>query len=165
MSYPQTDKPNYWPWGWKCCPLIVADWIGWNFRVTYLVIWEQIFTRSAYLLFWPTFNRQVFLEKKNSAGCLLKTKWLMQKLNIAIWRENLCSSENDQQAKIFFSKKLRQMKAGQNNKYDIAKSWNLCSRLVNLKITSALSDYFLPLIKKILMALLIVILKPCNKNP
>ena len=48
----------------------------------------------------------------------------MQKLSIAIWREILCSTENDQQGKIFFSNKLRQMKAGQNNKYDIAKSWN-----------------------------------------
>ena len=48
----------------------------------------------------------------------------MQKLSIAIWREILCSSEIDQQGKIFFSKKLRQMKAGQNNKYDIAMTWS-----------------------------------------
>ena len=28
-----------------------------------------------YLLFWPAFNWRIFLEKKNSAVCLLKTKW------------------------------------------------------------------------------------------
>ena len=35
-----------------------------------------------------------FLEKRNSAGCLLKTNWLMKKLNLVIWQENLCISEN-----------------------------------------------------------------------
>ena len=37
----------------------------------------QVFLIS-YLLFWPALIRQIFLEKKNSAGCLLKTVWLMK---------------------------------------------------------------------------------------
>ena len=50
--------------------------------------------RSLYLLFWPAFIWQIFLEKKNSAGYPQKTKWLMKKLNIVIWWDNLCAFEN-----------------------------------------------------------------------
>ena len=62
------------------------------------------------------------LEKKNSACCLLKTKYLLSwwkevlKLNIVIWRENLCASENAnchqplyfrrQPVEFFFTKKF-----------------------------------------------------------
>jgi hypothetical protein len=42
----------------------------------------EIFVIS-YLLFWPALILRFFLEKKNSAGCLLKTKWLMK---ICIYR-------------------------------------------------------------------------------
>ena len=49
----------------------------------------------------PTcFHLTIFLEKKNPACCLLKAKYLLSwwkevlKLNIVIWRENLCASEN-----------------------------------------------------------------------
>ena len=54
-----------------------------------------------------------FLEKKNSACCLLKTKWLMKNYTLQ-FDEKICVP-----AEFFFSKKIRQMKAGQNNKYDM----------------------------------------------
>ena len=50
----------------------------------------QVFAIS-YLLF---FILRIFCGKKNSAGSLVKTKYLMKKLNIAIWQENLCASES-----------------------------------------------------------------------
>ena len=40
----------------------------------------------SYLLFCTAFIWRIFLEKKNSAGCLLQTMWL----NIVIWQEKLC---------------------------------------------------------------------------
>ena len=53
------------------------------------------------MLFWSAFIWRIFLEKKNSTCCFLKVKWLMKrscskvlKLNIVIWRENLCAYEN-----------------------------------------------------------------------
>ena len=48
----------------------------------------------------------------------------MKKLNIVIWRENVCASKNTdfhQPTEFFFSKKISQMKADQNYKYDITK--------------------------------------------
>ena len=42
-------------------------------------------------LFWPAFIWLFFLIRKKQPS---KTKWLMKKLNIVIWRENLCASQN-----------------------------------------------------------------------
>ena len=39
----------------------------------------EVFLMS-YLLFWPAFIWQIFLEKKNSAGSLLKTKRLLKSI-------------------------------------------------------------------------------------
>ena len=50
------------------------------------------------------YHLTIFLEKN-----LLKTKWLMKKLNIVVWRENLCAYENakfHQPICLFFSKKI-----------------------------------------------------------
>ena len=61
----------------------------------------------SYLLFWYAVIWRFFLEKKNSAGCLLKTMWLMKNLNIVIWWENLCAFEKakfHQPLCFFFSK-------------------------------------------------------------
>ena len=45
----------------------------------------------SYLLFWPAVIWRIFLDKKNSAGWLLKTKWLTKKVNIVIWKQQLCA--------------------------------------------------------------------------
>ena len=53
-----------------------------------------------WILYWPASNWRFFGGKKHTACCLLKTKYLavwwkeVLKLNIVIWRENLCASEN-----------------------------------------------------------------------
>ena len=61
------------------------------------------------LLFWPAYIWRIFLEKKNANGCFV-FRW--------------------QCAEFFFSKIIRQMKAGQNNKYDITDSRS-CAGLVS----------------------------------
>jgi hypothetical protein len=60
------------------------------------------------------------LEEKNSAGCLLKTKWLMKKMLVLIGKfSSAVGVFKRQSAEFFLSKKIRQMKGDQNNKYDI----------------------------------------------
>ena len=54
----------------------------------------------------------LYLKSKNSAGCLPKRKWLMKKLNIVIWQENLCPFEND-----FVIRRQ------QTNPHDIKNTW------------------------------------------
>ena len=60
-----------------------------------------------------------------SSGCFLKTKWLIKKLNIVhiMTREFVCfwkfSFHRRQPSDLFFSKQIRQIKACQNNKYDV----------------------------------------------
>ena len=56
------------------------------------------------LLFWPAYIWRIFLEKKNADGCFV-FRW--------------------QCAEFFSSKLMRQMKVGQNNKYDITKASGL----------------------------------------
>ena len=71
------------------------------------------------LLFWPAYIWRIFLEKKNGNGCFV-FRW--------------------QCAEFFFSKIIRQMKAGQNNKYDITKASGLVqvwSHLMNFSKTLA----------------------------
>jgi hypothetical protein len=72
----------------------------------------------------------ISIEK--SAGCLLKTKWLMknciseankftrQIIMISFFISHFVFRR--QPAEFFFSKKIRQMKAGLNNRYDITKT-------------------------------------------
>ena len=86
----------------------------------------QVFVKS-YLLFWPAFIWQMFLEKKNSAGCLRNNKltdenFLFQrqflvKLKCSVF--SLVTFFRRQPAEFFYSKIICQMKAGQYNKYDI----------------------------------------------
>ena len=64
------------------------------------------------LLFWPAYIWRIFLEKKNADGCFV-FRW--------------------QCTEFLFSKVIRQMKTGQNNKYDITKASGLvqiCSHLM-----------------------------------
>ena len=73
----------------------------------------------SYLLFWPPLIWQIFLEKKKSAGCLLKTKWQMkkQKKKICVpvkMQTFICHFVfRRQPAEFLFSKKNCLIKAGQ----------------------------------------------------
>ena len=46
-----------------------------NFNINLHKTWSLCNIIHKYLLFWPAFIWQIFLEKKNSAQCLLKPKW------------------------------------------------------------------------------------------
>ena len=93
---------------------ILSNWRDYLDNIAKWTTYFMLFARPklfviSYLLFWSAIIWRFFLEKKNSAGCLLKTKWLMKNLNIVIWRENLCASENakfHQPLCFFFSKKI-----------------------------------------------------------
>ena len=73
----------------------LSFWLGYIFLFLMLFnLWNcrQTCTRPnvfviSYLLFCVHLTN--FFEKKNSAACLLKTKWLMKKLNIVIWKKNV----------------------------------------------------------------------------
>ena len=77
------------------------------------------FYTISYLLFWPASIWRIFLEKKHSAGCLLKTKWQMKicefsrQITMLIYFISQFVFRR-QPAESFFSNKIRQMKAGQN---------------------------------------------------
>ena len=47
---------------------------------------SKVFAILSYICYFHLLSfDDFFLEKKNSGGCLLKIKWMIQKLNIVIW--------------------------------------------------------------------------------
>ena len=96
-------------------------------NVMHILPWFQV--RNDFNI-WPAFIWRFFLENKKSAGCLLKTKWQMK---ICIFTGIQIFSSIiimffffishfvfiRQQAELFFPPKICQMRAGQNNKYEI----------------------------------------------
>ena len=79
------------------------------------------------LNFWTVcFDLLLFLEKKNSASCPLKSSWSKVQIFISHWQ---CTE-------LFYPPKNRQMKAAQNNKYEVKKTWDLAL------VCSLLTDFF-----------------------
>ena len=94
----------------------------------------KIFVIS-YLLFLPALIWQKKIEKKNSAGCQQQKDWWKFSFSEAYKCSVVFINHfvfRRQCADFFFSQKMCQMKAGQNNKYDYNKT---CTKIFQSILT------------------------------
>ena len=81
-----------------------------------------------FVIFWPTFIQQIFLMPTKNKGAEEKTEHCNLTRKFAcLWKCKFASTTLFLEAAswIFLLQKIHQMKAGQNNKYDITKTWSL----------------------------------------